>query len=434
MNPLKQMMCLAIVMLCLTGCASGGQSPSPTKNPSELVHIEPGADFVGVVRGIDDSLGTISLYNIYLDEVQEYQYSGGTEIYSKNERDMSMAEVEPVQVYDFYKATGSQKISKMIESKSIEEKKAVNVSVDSEQKRITVDGDVTYAYTDQLVVMSDNQLINPMEILTSDEVTFRGVKGQAYSLVVTRSHGYVEPTGYDDFIGGTLTLQGEAILPITKEMLLMLPEGTRRLSMVNGDLTGEVDVEVKRGQVTKVNMKMYQSQMPDTARVTFEIQPEGAELYINGKLTDYSKKIPLKYGNHSVKVVLEGYNEYKGVVTIQDAGPTVRINLVEQEAEVDSDDTDSSSNITTDSDSSSSTATTKTDSEHKITVSAPVGAAVYIDGTYKGVAPCSFDKIIGEVTLTLTKENYTTKSYSVKIVDDSKDVSWSFPDLEKSSD
>ncbi|MBO5489571.1 MAG: PEGA domain-containing protein, partial [Eubacterium sp.] len=130
----------------------------------------------------------------------------------------------------------------------------------------------------------------------------------------------------------------------------------------------------------------------------------------------------------------EGYNEYKGVVTIQDAGPTVRINLVEQEAEVDSDDTDSSSNITTDSDSSSSTATTKTDSEHKITVSAPVGAAVYIDGTYKGVAPCSFDKIIGEVTLTLTKENYTTKSYSVKIVDDSKDVSWSFPDLEKSSD
>ncbi|MFR1028589.1 MAG: PEGA domain-containing protein [Clostridium sp.] len=64
---------------------------------------------------------------------------------------------------------------------------------------------------------------------------------------------------------------------------------------------------------------------------------------------------------------------------------------------------------------------------------APVGAAVYVNGTYKGEVPCSFTKVIGNVTLSLTKDCYETKTYAVEISDDSKDISWSFPDLTKNS-
>ena len=74
---------------------------------------------------------------------------------------------------------------------------------------------------------------------------------------------------------------------------------------------------------------------------------------------------------------------------------------------------------------------THRNTEHKVTVSAPVGAAVYVNGTYKGEAPCSFTKMLGSVTVTLTKENCETKSYSIEIPDDSQDISWSFPALEK---
>ena len=45
-------------------------------------------------------------------------------------------------------------------------------------------------------------------------------------------------------------------------------------------LPERIEVQVKRGQVTKVDMKKYQSQMPDTARVTFEIQPQGARVVL----------------------------------------------------------------------------------------------------------------------------------------------------------
>ena len=71
------------------------------------------------------------------------------------------------------------------------------------------------------------------------------------------------------------------------------------------------------------------------------------------------------------------------------------------------------------------------DEDHKITVSAPTGAAIYVNGTYKGKVPCSFTKMIGSLTLSLTQDGYETKSYSVEIADDSKDISWSFPNLEK---
>jgi hypothetical protein len=42
--------------------------------------------------------------------------------------------------------------------------------------------------------------------------------------------------------------------------------------------------------------------------------------------------------------------------------------------------------------------------------------------------------MLGSVTLTLTKEGCTTKSYSVELPDDSKDISWSFPDLTAESE
>ena len=435
MRFLKYLGCLTVVFLCLTGCGAAKGTPvsTATSPAAETPAQETGT--TGVVKKIDTAAQKITFYNVSFNTVEEYQYSGGTEILSQNSVDKSMSQVEPGQVYRYVTGSGSQMLTRMQEASDIQQLQEASVTVDAEKKQITVNGDTTYAYTDNLVVLSDGESIEPLEILDSDQVTFRGVKGLAYSLVVTKGHGYIKPTGYKDFLGGTLTVEGEAIVPVSKEMLLMVPEGQQKMSMVNGDLTGEVEVQVKRGQVTKVDMKKYQSQMPDTARVTFEIQPQGAELYVNGSLADYSKKVPLKYGNHFIKVVLEGYNDYSGVVTIKDAGPTIRINLAEQEAQVDSSDGSSSdSSVSSDSDSSSSQSEQeKTDTDHKITVSAPAGAAVYINGTYKGVAPCSFTKVIGSVTLTLTKEGCTTKSYSVTITDDAQDVSWSFPDLEAAS-
>lgn len=419
------------LMLLLSGC-SAASAPSPTEVPNSSVTYVEGADFTGVIQQIDTTAKKIRFYNTIMDDQEEYSYTGGTTILSKNGRSMSMDEVSVGEVYDITNTKDGTRITKMEQNKDVIEVEDAKIRVDKDAGQIVVD-DVTYAYTKYLVARSEDKDIDPMEITSSDRVTFRGVKGKAYSIEVTKGHGYIEPVNDKDFYGGVLTVEGEAILPVSQAMLLTVPEGTLKVSLVNGDLSASTTVEVKRGKVTKLNVAKYQNQVPDTGRITFDIQPAGAELYVNGSLVDSSKPVSLKYGNHSVKVTLEGYNDYSGVIQVKDSSATVRINLSEETADVESDsDSEKSSSVSSSSDSSSSNEEKSVDSAHTITVSAPEGAAVYVDGTYKGEAPCSFPKVLGSVTVTLTKKGYVTKSYSVELADDSLDVSWSFPDLEES--
>ena len=424
--------CIALGML-LSGCTNGKKNAS-TPLPNENVTYEKGADFIGVVKKVDSSTERIIFYDTLLEGEESYQYSGSTQVLSKNGRDMSIDEIELGEVYDVFIEKDTDTIEKVVENGDIITEESVKVSFDSDEKQIST-GDMTYAYTDNLVAISNGKLIDPLEITNNDEVLFRGVKGKAYSLVVTRGHGYIKPTKYSDFLGGIVTVKGEAVLRVSKDMLLLVPEGEQTISMTKGGLSALATINVKRGEISQVNMAKYQNTFPDIANVKFEIEPAGAELYIDGKLTDYSSKVPLKYGSHMVKVSLEGYNDYKANINILDSGPTIKINLSTSTSEVDSGEKNesksSSSKSSSDSKSGDDTESEKVDEDHKISVSEPVGASVYVNGTYKGVVPCNFPKVLGKITLTLSMTGLKTKSYSLQITDDSKDVSWSFPELEQ---
>ena len=318
-------------------------------------------------------------------------------------------------------------MQKVQSSKDILETEDVkDVQFNTDESYLEIQG-TRYRYGSGFQAFSEGKPIDLQEIAATDEVTFRGVKGKAYSIVVTKGHGYIKPAKYKDFIGGTMTVSGVRILPVTENMLVPVPEGTYEVSMKNGDFEGSRSVAIERDKTLELDMSLFKSTVKDKGQVVFDIDPQGAELYVNGTMTDYSKPVSLKYGKHSIQVILDGYTTYTGIVDVQSANPTVRISLAEEEAEVSSDD---ESSVEKDDSNQQNTVTESYDNDHKITVSTPAGASVYLDGNYQGVAPCSFPKKIGAITLTLAKDGYTTKSYSVTTTDDDEDVSWSFPDLE----
>jgi len=424
-------LCLC-VLFALTGC--GKQKQTVTPSPNSQVDYEKGSDLTGVVKEIDTENQAVTFYNPVIETEETFLYNSATSIQTKSGAEMSMAEVQPGEVYDLYvEGSGSSNLAQMKATEDLIEEESSVMSVDPDNGKITVDG-VKYEYSDHMVTLSDGTEIDPMEITDMDRVTFRGIRGKAYSVVVTRGHGYIEPVEYADFVGGTLYVEGETILPVTEGMLLTVPEGRQTVSMKNGDLTSKADLQVERGKVATLNMKESMTQVPETARVSFHIHPSGAELYINGAMVDYSKPISLYYGMHTVQVVLEGYNTYQGTIRVKDPEPTFRIDLSEEVATVEDKDTatgndSEQSSVTTDEGNVQNPEIADYDVDHKITVSAPDGAAVYINGAYKGVAPCSFTKCVGKITLTLQKEGYETKSYTMEIIDDSQDTSLSFPDL-----
>lgn len=416
------------VCLLLGGCQKNSeQPPTQTVNPNASVTYEKGRDFVGVIKASDTEAKAMTFYNTASEEELVYTYTSGTQVLTKNEKQISSESLEVGQVLDVYLNPDTGQISKLQISKDIVEYESVKkLAVNVDEKYMEVNG-VRYRYGSGFTAFSNGEPVDIQEIVRTDEVTFRGVKGKAYSLIVTRGHGYIRPEKYKDFIGGTMTIQGVTVLPITENMLVPVPEGIYEVSMKNGDYSGSRSVKVERDKQMLLDMSLFKITDPNTGQVIFEIDPIGAELYVNGTMTDYSRPVSLKYGKHSISVVLDGYTTYVGVVDVRSANPTVHISLADEEAEV-SDNSDKTS-VSDDNNSEENKVSENYDNLHKIAVNTPVGASVYMDGIYKGIAPCSFAKKIGNITITLSKDGFTTKSYTVETTDDSQDVQWSFPDL-----
>lgn len=70
-------------------------------------------------------------------------------------------------------------------------------------------------------------------------------------------------------------------------------------------------------------------------------------------------------------------------------------------------------------------------SESKIYFDGPEGVEVYLDGSYVGIAPTSCKKVTGSHVVTLRKDDYQTKSYTVTIEDDGNSITFSFSELVK---
>ncbi len=79
----------------------------------------------------------------------------------------------------------------------------------------------------------------------------------------------------------------------------------------------------------------------------------------------------------------------------------------------------------------SSSTTAASTSGYKVNVTAPAGAALYVDSVYVGIVPCSFEKKSGTKTITLTQNGYNTISYSISIANSSGDLNYAFPDMTK---
>ena len=235
---------------------------------------------------------------------------------------------------------------------------------------------------------------------------------------------------YQDFLGGIAEVSNSLMVPVSENMLITVAEGNYRLTLCKRRAAATKTVTVRSDEETVVDFSDYVATATNIGEVTFNIEPDGAALYLNGMAVNYSKPVALRYGKYNIAVSLTGYKTFTGVLTVGQPSQPLDINLIEEKAEV-SDKKATASPTAAPSSKDDNTITKKIDSNHTITVSAPEGAEVFLDNVYKGLAPCTFTKVIGSQTITLSDAGYVTKSYSVDILDDDKNVKLSFADLVK---
>ena len=96
---------------------------------------------------------------------------------------------------------------------------------------------------------------------------------------------------------------------------------------------------------------------------------------------------------------------------------------------VDSDSEESTDSSSSESSSATATTADTTTTYYRVHIDAPENVEVYLDGNYVGISPCSFKKTSGSHVITLRKTGYETRSYTVQVDEEQKDVSYSFVDL-----
>ena len=205
--------------------------------------------------------------------------------------------------------------------------------------------------------------------------------------------------------------------------------------------------------------------------VIFTLTPATAKVFIDGREVNVSKPVEIEYGLHQMRITADGYDTVAQYIRVAEPSASVAVELEKSEEETtetpsgkddddksdsrqdDEDDEEEEEEKTTgkkyqskspeeddDEDEEEEESSDKSDEKspvvsstgrYKVYIDAPDGAEAYLDGSYIGVTPVSFNKVPGSYVVTLRKSGYQTRSYTLQIDEEEKDINYSFTDLIK---
>lgn len=418
----------AALILSLTACASPFQyigEGRPQESSSEE-RVDTGFILTGpnsydsadtaILVDRDDEEGTATFLNLVLGKRYTLSIDGTTRFYDKYMESISFDQVEIGDIADvtFLKSKKHLTTLQLSPDAWIYEN-VEKYEINSVRGEVSIGSEI-YKLTSNTQYLSEGRSMDSMELNAADVLSFKGIDSQILTVQVEKGHGYLRLENDENFIGGWIEIGQTQIRRITQDMLLPVPEGSYQVNISNKGGGGTKNVTIKRNEETTLDIGDLEIPEPQYGMVLFSLDPASAELYIDGEKVDPSGPVELLYGIHQMIARAEGYQSITQYIRVaQESGG---INVVLE------------ANASEDKEESQTTSSADTVSEHyRVYVNAPEGAEVYLDGNYVGIAPCSFRKITGAHVVTLRKNYCETRSYTVQIDDEEKDLSYSFADL-----
>ncbi len=419
------------------------------------------------IRSVDTETKEIRFRNHATGKTYTLSYDNTSMIYDERGAALSAQMLEVGQIVD----VKFLKSSKHITMLNISDK-AWTIDSTKDHELVRNDGTARiksdiYKINAKTLVLADGEPALAENVLSTDRIKVWGIDKEIYSVIVTSGHGYVSLSSDvvedQSLVGAWIELDNDVIHKISPNMLLSAPEGDYNLQIIGNGANYQSEVSISRNQETVVDTSKVNISKPKEGLVTFEIIPENAEVFVDGKkvLTGVSQSV--QYGYHNLKIMAEGYitqNKYlkvgtaNSIVSIElekdedtvteastnsvstnnatvDNNNTSKVNAGTNRADVSSTKSSVASTSSTTSSNSSSSTANQVISGYYIYFDAPYDAEVYFDGSYVGTIPTRVEKISGSHEVILKKDGYQTKSYRIKIDTDKDDVEYQFPDMVK---
>lgn len=422
--------CLLLLCLVLAGCGSrdaGTQKQETKKLETGFIPARAGmydsAD-TAVIKKISEKEKTITFYNTIRERSYTLTYDGTTGLYDKYGSSVSMKQMEEGDIVSILFLKEKKMLASMQKSDEcfvLED--VTRFSIDEKTKQISVGSEV-YDYGENLFVFSGGKQAEIMDINEVDSLRIQGMDHTVYSIVIDSGHGYLRLKNDTYFWGGWIEVGQKIIRPIEEDMLLVVPEGKYDVLLSADGVVATKKVTIKRDKETELDVgDVTWNDVYKYGTLIFAVTPDTAAVYIDGEEVDISAPVEVECGIHQMMAKADGYRTVIQYINVGQESATIQVTM-----EKDTGDTVSSNTTTT---------TTVTEDEavsangKKITIAEPEGVEVYMDGSYIGITPVSFLKTSGMHVITLRKEGYETRSYTINVTDLTKDENMSFSALVK---
>lgn len=417
---------IALSMVLLAACAGfyekeealDGPSPSPSKADIGFTVARPdsydSAD-TAILVARDPENSTLTFLNLELGRRYTLSLDGTTRLYDKYGDSVTLEQIQTGDIVDItFLKTKKHLTTMQISSQAWVYTDVERYEINPVRSEVTI-GSQIYKITSNTQYLSGGRNIESMDLNVTDVLTFMGIGNQVLTIRVDKGHGYLRLENDEKFVDGWIEIGQALIQRITEDMLLVVPEGSYQVNITNRGGGGVKNVVIKRNEETLLDIGDLEIPEPQHGVVLFSLDPVSAELYIDGNKVDPSGPIDLEYGLHQLITRATGYRSITQYIRV--AQPSVGINITLEINDSEKEDT-----------SETDTDQTTTD-YYKIYIDAPEGVEVYFDGNYVGITPCSFAKRSGAHVVTLRKTGYTTRSYTITVDEEAKDISYSFADL-----
>ncbi len=416
------------IMLALSACS--GEQDTEKNNTGQQTQAPPGFTIIGpgsydsadtaVITKIDKSEKTITFYNYSVDKKYTLNYDGTTTYSDKYGQALSLAQVEEGDIVEITFLKSKKRLNTLKHSAECWENASVQkYEINTTRHDVSIGSDV-YKITDETMIFSDGNQMEMMDLNNTDILTFRGIGNTIYSIIVEKGHGYLRLENDEQFIGGWIEVGQSMIRPITDGMLLTVPEGNYAVNITMNNSGGVKNVTIDRNEEVTLDIGDLEVEEVKYGQVLFTVTPQGATLYVDGKQVDASAPVKLEYGIHQLLAVAAGYDTVTSYFRVAEPSGGLTVSM---------DGTGSSKEDEEESTEKESSGSAVATGTYLVYIDAPEGAEVYVDGNYIGMAPISFKKEEGPHVVTLRKTGYTTRSYTIQVDGEKKDISYSFAEL-----
>lgn len=440
-------------MICtLGGCSfldPGGIQQSTEAVHTGVVAITPGmydSEDTAIVVHKDTEESTIQFQNLTTGKRYTLQYDGATKICDKYDEAMSLQQIEPgcIVTTRFYKPK-KLLASMKVDGQALHFDELSNYALDTGRGTLTV-GETVYNLSNHLVILSEDNIVELIDINQVDVLSVWGYNNQIYSINIEQGHGYLRLQNDTYFVDGWIEIGQKMIRKISEDMLIVVPEGKTTVKVSHKGSSATQEITFARNEEMAWDLGGVEITEIQKGNIIFTLEPVDAKVKIDGKEVDTSLPVELEYGVHQMTVKADGYDTLSQYIKVREPSANIAIELEEnenaesldgdtQEEESDKKKTNSDSDKNTskkeETESEKKTTTSKSNNGYQVHIDSPEGAEVYVDGNYIGIAPISMDKEIGNFVITLRKTGYQTRSYTVQIDDEDSDVNYSFAELLK---